>query len=74
MLRGRTRMPVVIASRVPIRALPEVPTGGTGEPLRDAGLISARTLTAEQAWLLLMAVLAEGGTSDEVPGAASRRD
>ena len=60
------RMPVVIASRAPFGRLPQVPTGGTGEPLRDAVLLSAGDLTAEQAWLLLMATLGDGGTRDEV--------
>jgi L-asparaginase len=59
------RMPVVIASRAPSGQLPKIPTGGTGEPLRDAGLLSAGYLTAEQAWLLLMAALGEGGTPAE---------
>jgi L-asparaginase/Glu-tRNA(Gln) amidotransferase subunit D len=61
-----SRIPVVIASRAPFGRLPVVPTGGTGERLRDAGLLSAGDLTAEQAWLLLMAALGEGGTSDDV--------
>jgi L-asparaginase len=60
------RMPVVIASRAPFGRLPAVPTGGTGEPLRDVGLWSADNLTAEQAWLLLMMTLGEGGTRDEM--------
>jgi L-asparaginase len=59
-------VPVVVASRAPFGALPDRPTGGTGEPLRDADLLSAGPLTAEQAWLLLMLVLGEGGTVDEV--------
>jgi L-asparaginase len=59
------RMPVVIASRAPYGRLPGTPTGGTGEPLRDAGLLSAGSLSAEQAWLLLMAILAEAGSPDE---------
>ncbi|MEA2622942.1 MAG: L-asparaginase [Chloroflexota bacterium] len=58
-------MPVVLASRAPYGRLPETPTGGTGEPLRDAGFLSAAALSAEQAWLLLMAVLAETSTPDE---------
>ena len=59
------RIPVVLASRAPYGRLPETSTGGTGEPLRDAGLLSAGSLTAEQAYLLLMAVLAETGSSEE---------
>jgi L-asparaginase len=69
------RMPVVLASRAPFGRLPTVPTGGTGEPLREADLLSAGDLTAEGAWLLLMAALGEGGTDDDVKrrfrGAAS---
>jgi L-asparaginase len=59
------RIPVVIASRAPYGRLPETSTGGTGEPLRDARLLSAGSLTAEQAYLLLMAVLGEAGSSEE---------
>lgn len=59
-------MPVVIASRAPFGRLPSVPTGGTGEPLGDVDLLSAGDLTAEQAWLLLMAALGEGGSDDDV--------
>jgi L-asparaginase len=58
------RMPVVIASRAPYGQLPEAATGGTGEPLRDVGLLSAGPLSAEQAYLLLMAVLGETEPSD----------
>ncbi len=53
------RMPVVIASRAPYGSLSATPTGGTGEPLRGIPLLSAGRLSAEQAWLLLMVVLAE---------------
>jgi L-asparaginase len=60
------QMPVVIASRAPAGRLPVTPTGGTGEPLRDIGVLSAGELTAEQAWLLLMAALGEGGTDAQV--------
>jgi L-asparaginase len=59
------RIPVVLASRAPYGRLPETPTGGTGEPLRDARLLSAGSLTAEQAYLLLMAVLGETRSSEE---------
>jgi L-asparaginase len=58
--------PVVLASRAPFGRLPEVATGGTGEPFRDVDVWSAGDLTAEQAWLLLMAALGEGGTTDDV--------
>jgi L-asparaginase len=58
--------PVVVASRAPFGRLPDVVSGGTGEPLRDADLWSAGGLTAEQAWLALMAALGDGGTSAEV--------
>jgi L-asparaginase len=54
------RVPVVIASRAPYGAVPPEPTGGTGEPLVAFPLLSAGSLTAEQAWLLLMAALADG--------------
>ncbi len=60
------RMPVVLASRAPYGRLPDVPTGGTGEPLREVDLLSAGDLTAEQAWLLLMAALGEGGSDGDV--------
>jgi L-asparaginase len=58
--------PVVLASRAPFGRLPEVATGGTGEPFREADMWSAGDLTAEQAWLLLMAALGEGGSRDDV--------
>jgi L-asparaginase len=61
-----TRIPVVLASRAPFGRLPESPTGGTGEPLRDAGLLSAGDLSAEQSWLLLMAALADGENDADV--------
>lgn len=51
------RVPVVIASRAPVGRVPDPPTGGTGEPLRDASLISAADLTAEKAWVLLSLAL-----------------
>jgi L-asparaginase len=53
------RIPVVVASRAPFGRQPDAPTGGTGEPLAGIPLISARALSAEQAWLLLMLVLGE---------------
>jgi L-asparaginase len=53
------RVPVVVASRAPHGALPAEPTGGTGEPLKGTALLSAGRLTAEQAYMLLMAVLGE---------------
>ena len=53
------RIPVVIASRAPFGYQPPAPTGGTGEPLADIPLLSAGSLSAEQAWLLLMLVLGE---------------
>ena len=55
-----SRIPVVVASRAPFGRQPDVPTGGTGEPLADIPLLSARSLSAEQAWLALMLVLGEG--------------
>jgi L-asparaginase len=57
--------PVVLASRAPFGRLPETVSGGTGEPFREAGLWSAGGLTAEQAWILLMATLGEGWTREE---------
>lgn len=54
------RVPVVVAARSPYGRMPSPPTGGTGEPLRELGLLSAGTLTAEQAWVLLMASLGDG--------------
>jgi L-asparaginase len=65
LMEASRRMPVVIASRAPFGRLPMIPTGGTGEPLRDSELVSAGALSAEQAWLLLMAVLAETSTREE---------
>ena len=53
------RIPVVVASRAPFGRQPDAPTGGTGEPLAGIPLLSARSLSAEQAWLLLMLVLGE---------------
>jgi L-asparaginase len=61
-----SRIPVVIASRAPFGRLPDEPTGGTGEPLLGLGLLSAVRLTAEQAWLLLMAALADGADAADV--------
>ena len=58
--------PVVVASRAPFGRLPAVVSGGTGEPLLEAELWSAGVLTAEQAWLALMAALGDGGTRAEV--------
>jgi L-asparaginase len=57
--RVADRIPVVIASRAPYGRLPDAPTGGTSEPLRGVDLLSAATLTAEQAWMLLMASLGD---------------
>jgi L-asparaginase len=64
LIEAAQRLPVVIASRAPYGRLPNAPTGGTGEPLRDSELLSAGSLSAEQAWLLLMAVLAETSTRE----------
>jgi L-asparaginase len=66
-VRAAERMPVVVAPRSPWGRIPATPTGGTGEPLRDAALLSPGTFSAEQAWLLLMAALGEA------PGAADAR-
>ncbi|TMD67797.1 MAG: asparaginase [Chloroflexi bacterium] len=59
-------VPVVLSSRAPAGRLAADPTGGTGEPLRGLGMISAGGLTTEKAWLLLMVVLAEARTTAEV--------
>jgi L-asparaginase/Glu-tRNA(Gln) amidotransferase subunit D len=67
------RLPVVVASRAPFGRLPDIPTGGTGEPLRDLGLLSAGSLSAEQAWLLLMAVLGEADEAVEEAATKSIR-
>lgn len=50
---------VAIASRAPYGSVPRPPTGGTGSPLAGADYLSAGTLTAEKAWVLLMAVLGQ---------------
>jgi L-asparaginase len=52
-------IPVVLSSRAPAGRLPVEPTGGTGEPLRGLGLISAGDLTTEKAWVLMMVALGE---------------
>lgn len=49
---------VVASSRAPWGGIPDPPTGGTGAPLRDLPLVGSGNLTAEKAWVLLMAVLA----------------
>jgi L-asparaginase len=54
-----SRIPVVIASRAPFGNQPGTSTGGTGEPLAGMPLLSAGSLSAEQAWILLMLVLGE---------------
>jgi L-asparaginase len=72
--RAASRIPVVLASRAPYGTLPDVPGGGTGEPLREFGLLSAGSLTAEQAWLLLMAVLGDAiGTTGAADVSDARR-
>jgi L-asparaginase len=62
-------IPVALASRAPYGALPDEPTGGTGVPLLGVPLLSAGPLTAEQAWVLLMASLGDHAT----PARASER-
>jgi L-asparaginase len=52
-------MPVVVAPRAPFDRAPADPTGGTGEPLAGMDLLSPGRLSAETAWLLLMAALGE---------------
>lgn len=63
--RAAEDLPVVLASRAPYGRLPDQPLGGTGEPLLGVPLLSGGGLTAEQAWLLLMAVLAEAADGAE---------
>jgi L-asparaginase len=58
-------IPVVLASRAPLGRIETPPTGGTGEPLADMGLLSAGDLTVEKAWILLMVVLAQVGSPDQ---------
>jgi L-asparaginase len=60
------RMPVVLSSRAPSGFLSSSPTGGTGEPLRGLGLISARGLSSEKAFVLLMVALAEVTKREDV--------
>lgn len=64
--RSLERMPIVLSSRAPSGVLGADPTGGTGEPLKGLGLISAGELTTEKAWLLLMVALAESSGRDEL--------
>jgi L-asparaginase len=64
--RAATRIPVVVASRAPYGILPAVPTGGTGDPLAGLDLLSAGSLSAEHAFLLLMAALGDGTNDAEV--------
>jgi L-asparaginase len=64
--RAARMMPVVLSSRAPSGVLSAAATGGTGEPLRDMGLISARALSTEKAWLLLMVALAEASGIEQV--------
>jgi L-asparaginase len=59
-------IPVVVASRAPYGQLPDVVSGGTGEPLAGLGLISAGDLTAEHAWLLLMVILGQRTDLEDV--------
>jgi L-asparaginase len=60
------QIPVVLSSRAPAGRLSREATGGTGEPLRGLGLISAQELSTEKAWLLLMVALAEANSIEEV--------
>lgn len=50
---------IVVSSRAPSGEIPSPPTGGTGEPLVESGLLSAGSLTTEKAWVLLMACLGQ---------------
>jgi L-asparaginase len=56
-------IPVVVAPRAPFDRAATDPTGGTGEPLAGIDLLSPGRLTAETAWLLLMATLGETGAA-----------
>ncbi|HET7028801.1 MAG TPA: asparaginase [Candidatus Limnocylindrales bacterium] len=58
-------IPTVVASRAPYGRLADVPGGGTGDPLRELDLLSAGSLTAEQAWLLLMAALGDAEDDED---------
>lgn len=49
---------VVLTSSAPEGRVPRPPTGGTGAPLSDLGLISAGDLRTEKAWALLSLALA----------------
>jgi L-asparaginase len=64
--RASATLPVVLASRAPYGVQSGTPTGGTGEPLAGLALLSAGSLTAEQALLLLMVALADGRNDTEV--------
>jgi len=65
---------IVVSSRAPSGDIPSPPTGGTGEPLADMGLLSAGSLTTEKAWVLLMACLgqSEGATAAKSFGVVSQ--
>ncbi|HEU4572234.1 MAG TPA: asparaginase domain-containing protein [Candidatus Limnocylindrales bacterium] len=58
--RAAEGIPVAVTPRAPFGRIDGAPTGGTGEPLRDLDLLAPGPLTAEQAWLLLMAALGDG--------------
>ena len=62
---------VAVASRAPHGSVPRPPTGGTGSPFADAGFLSAGNLTAEKAWVLLMATL---GHASDTSGARALFD
>ena len=67
-LRDAVRRGVVLAlaSRAPRgRVLPQS-AGGTGQPFRDIDPLYAGTLTAEKAWVLLMAALGETNDREQL--------
>ncbi len=57
---------LVLASRSPLGRVLPYAAGGTGAPLRELDLLFAGTLTAEKAWVLLMAALGETGDPAEL--------
>ena len=65
--RAGETVPVVVASRAPAGSIGDHPSGGTGGPLDDMRLVSARSLTAEAAWVLLSLGLGEADGADGIP-------
>lgn len=63
---------VVISSAAPHGAVPDPPTGGTGEVLLELDLVSARRLRTEKAWVLLAVALAADSSTSGVRAAFVR--